>query len=188
MFNIYLVQLIMHDFITIYAYLIIATIAFAMPIVLTLLSIFSEAISQVKKQALERENTFRSLIKELTEDPNFNTREVTERSKIFMKEKKQSDIKLKLLSPKKQLLFVGFTLFSSLFLIFTDMVLRDNQWRIISHRGSIICIIFSLGMFTISIIRLKKITWALVESKIDYSQKFVEVEKDTVAQEGILNA
>jgi len=173
----------MHDFITIYAYLIIATIAFALPIVLTLLSIFSDAISTVKRDAQEKETKYRLIILELTHKPNFDTDEITERSKVFEKQKNEIEKKLDLLSPKKQLRYVGLTLFLSLLFIFIDMVLRDNQWKISSHYGSIACILLSLFLFAISIIRMKDITWTLIESKIDVSQRFIEVEPLEIAQE-----
>jgi hypothetical protein len=176
----------MHDFITIFAYLIIATIAFALPVTITLLSLFTEAIQQVKKQAEEKERILRIIIKSLTAGDNFHSHELKSRTKLLEKSEKQTKRKLNLLSPKRQLLFLGLTLFFSLAFIFCDMVLRDNKWKWQSHVSSIFFIACSITLFGIAIFRMKKITWALIGSKVEFSQQFEKVNPTGFAGEQVI--
>lgn len=173
----------MHDFITVFAYLIIATIAFAVPVIVSILSLFSEGILRVKRQTDEQIKQLKKiLLEQMEREEATETKFIKESTKSLKKLERHSQKRLRILNPKTQLLGIVIFLFISLILLCSDMVLRDNKWNYTNHTLSIYLIIGSLILFGIAMIKLKQVTWLIMTIKLEQEEerKYEVVKPSTI--------
>lgn len=148
--------------IDIYAKLIIAFISFTAPVIVFLLSIFSDGISIAKKKSNEKEVQFGKLISGME---SIKISEVEKNIKELKKEEKKNTRTLNLLNPKKQIIRIFLMLSISLISLAAHLFIKDHSLQLYNQGLSISLICLSLVAFVIAIMFLKWVAWEAIDTK-----------------------
>ena len=180
----------------IYIKLLIAIISFIAPLLINLLSIFSDGIA-VKKRKLTEFNTQAAnlLKKEINAEGADVAKLVTDNSNVFKKRTDDTNSQLVLLDPKKQIISIFPTFFYSLLLIIVNRIASDNICENILPNKSFLNLVIYLSFagsmwFAIKgVIILKRVVWAIIDVKQELAQENqkgnqqVKIEIETTKEE-----
>ena len=155
----------MQDFILVLAYLIIAMIAFAAPVIIFLLSVNSEGIQIAKEKAEIQKRELLSILASEIGKSGVKVSAIGEKHKQLKKSEQQNKERIDRLTPKIQITKISTTLFLSLLFIMADMIVRDNVLNLYSHYLSISLIILSIITLMTSIYFIKLVAWEIISTK-----------------------
>ena len=135
----------MHDFLDIYTKFIIAIISFIAPVIVYLLSVFSDGIAVITRRSKEEENQIGTLLRKkmVDEAANIDVKLIDTSNTALKESKAKNNRRIKLLDPQRQIHRIFCTLFVALFFIMLDMVVRDPQFGIYNHKLSVFLILLS---------------------------------------------
>lgn len=163
----------MQEALDIYIKLLIAIISFIAPLLINLLSIFSDGIAVKKRKFNEYEVQTTKLLKDEINSGTSNvTALISESSKAFEQRKTESNKQLNLLDPKKQIIRIFPTFFYSLVLVIINRVLADKWFDCLLnikepyyHIVLAIFLVASMYFAVRGVLILKSVVWAIVDVK-----------------------
>lgn len=163
----------------IYIKLLIAIISFIAPLLINLLSVFSDGIAIKKKRFEEFENQTTILVKDAINQEGANvTKLIADNSSSFESRKKENIIQLELLDPKRQIKRIFPTFFYSLALIIINRLFEDSVF--VGAFGTkqnaqefIINISFiaSIGFAIYGVVILYNVVWAIINVKQEIAEE-----------------
>lgn len=164
----------MHEFIDTYVKILIALISFVAPMMVLLLSIFSEAIVIVKTKYEEEQKNIQEVIANQA-----NTKgNYADLSKVIRKSLRRlwwckiwNEYRLDLLKPKRQVIKIFTALAASIGLIMGDMIVKDRFFNWYNHRLSVWLILLSFIAFIVAIIFFMQLGWAIINAKSVLSEE-----------------
>ncbi|WP_286706409.1 hypothetical protein [Flavobacterium sp. 38-13] len=158
----------MENIIEIYTKLIIAIISFIAPLIIHLLSMFSEASSHIKRKADIELQQINELVKSQVQAEGAEIQKLMKESEVLYKNraktlKRQENI----LSPKRQISRIFPILFSSLIFVALYIAAEEYCWGGADYNLLIEMSLFitSLVLSTIGVVCLKIIAWTVIEIK-----------------------
>lgn len=162
----------MQQALDIYIKLLIAIISFIAPLLINLLSVFSDGIAVKKRRLTEfEEQTARLVLDEINNEGADVAALITENSTIFKKRRDQSNKQLDLLDPKKQIIRIFPTFFYSLLLIMANGFISDIHVTEFIKTGWIIdgllilTLVGSIFFAVWGVLILRHVVWAIIEVK-----------------------
>lgn len=170
----------MHDFIEIYIKIVIQIVSFIAPLIVALLSVFSDGVGVMREKA----NTKMHGIAQLLQDPSkgdFDEKQI----KALTQASLESERIGRLLNPKRQILRVFLPLFGAIALIMTSklheasFVIPYRNWLYVT------LLICSFACTAWAVFVLKQIAWKIIETKEAMSKK--EQQKASSSITPILN-
>jgi hypothetical protein len=172
----------------IYIKLLIAIISFIAPLLINLLSIFSEGAAVKKRKLTEFESQTANILREQINAAGANIAElVKENGDVFKQKAEESTKQLELLDPKKQIIAIFPTFFYSLVLILIFQLALDDT--IAKHFNDDVVRVTKLVTFVGSIYFavkgveiLKNVTWAVIDVKKEMAE---QIEKESPKSEKI---
>lgn len=159
--------------IDIYIKLLVALISFIAPLIIHLLSVFSDGIAVVRRKYEEEQNQITKLIKEDINQEGANVGEVVDKNNNLLKQKREENTrKLNLLEPKRQIKRIFPALFFSLFIMAIYTLVYEHYTINGVFQGHKISILILWGLFLSSLALsilgvyfLQNVTWAVIEVK-----------------------
>lgn len=167
----------MQEALDIYIKLLIAVISFIAPLLINLLSIFSDGVAVKKRKLKEFETQTAKLLKDQINEEGANVPAlVNENSTVFRERAVSIQTQLDLLDPKKQVLYIFPLFFLSLLLIIVNQLVVDKknmEWLFQNCPFWL-----STGLILLSIVcaffgvkRLKNVFWAIIEVKQEIAEE-----------------
>lgn len=175
----------MHEFIDTYVKILVALISFVAPIMVLLLSIFSEAIVIVKNKYQEEQINIKSVIM----DQAGRKDDYAEFGQIIKKSLRKlrwckvwNEYRLNLLKPKRQIIRIFSALSISIGLIMFDMIVKDKYFKMYNHNLSVWLIVLSFSTFIIAVIFFMQLGWAIINAKsvISAENKSEKINKENI--------
>ena len=162
----------MTGFIDIYAKLIIAVVSFIAPLMVYLLSVYSDGIVIVRENAAEELKTIKKILAaQIAESEQFNSQQIKDSTDALKKAEKQSRRRTNLLNPKRQIYRVFITLFTALLFVMFYMLSKDPFICPYNHYISVLLISVSFLCFMYGMYILRQIAWTSIETKEDIGRK-----------------
>ena len=159
----------MHEFIDTYVKILIALISFVAPMMVLLLSIFSEAIVNVKDKYETEQKNIRNVIANQVSKRDDYTDDIEKFiSKSLRKlrwSKLKNNYRLNLLKPKRQVIKIFSGLALSIGLIMFDMIIKDKSFNMYHHKLSEWLIFSSFFIFIVVITFFMQLGWAIINAK-----------------------
>lgn len=157
----------MEGFVDLYARLIISVLSFMAPLIVYLLSVFSDGVAIIKRRSKEETNQIGELLLSqinVNFPDGFDLKVVDQSNKALKRTKKMNAVRLNLLDPKRQIYRIFSTLFMSLFCIMLYKTCDPFTWMGYTLVAS------SLICFVVGLLILKQVTWAVINIKEIISQ------------------
>lgn len=144
------------------------------PLIVYLLSIYSDGIAIARQNATERINTLGDLLKgqinEEGQSPDVS--KIIESSNEKLRDaKKESKRKLNLLNPKRQIYRIFSPLTLALFFIMLDKLFKDENVGCSNNILSVTLLFLSATCFIIGIFILKQVAWVVIDTKEEINKK-----------------
>ena len=164
----------MEKSIDIYSRLLIATITFVVPILINLLSTFTEG--ERRRMELSKkvaDDLDRAAVKKIQSNPE-NTREtISENHKKYKENEIKTNKELSLLNPLNQFWKIFSALSSSFLFLIISYFIRSNYWNLYNHSLSIIILISSVISYLVGLFLIIRIMHTISKTKkiIDNSIK-----------------
>lgn len=158
----------MHGFIDIYSKLIIAIISFIAPVIVFLLSVFSNGIAILKRRAAEEKNQIANLLRTQMNGEDFDAIVIAQSNAALEKSEQISKRKLKLLDPKRQTIRIFSVLLSTLLLVAVSMLFEDQNGvpiNVHSHQIWSYLLYGSFASFVVGLLILRQVAWAIINTK-----------------------
>lgn len=158
----------MHGFIDIYSKLIIAIISFIAPVIVFLLSVFSNGIAILKRRAAEEKNQIANLLRTQMNGEDFDAIVIAQSNAALEKSEQISKRKLKLLDPKRQIIRIFSVLLSTLLLVAVSMLFEDQNGvpiNVHSHQIWSYLLYGSFASFVVGLLILRQVAWAIINTK-----------------------
>jgi cell division protein FtsB len=156
----------------IYTKLIIAIISFIAPLIIHLLSVFSDGIAVVRRRYQEEEKQMNTLLKNEIQEMKTDGTEISEAinttNASFVKRKKNNKAKLQLLDPKRQIMRIFPVLFFSLAFIMIYKTAECKQWC--NNIGLSLLLICSIILSVVGVWFLRNVAWAVIDVKQDMAR------------------
>jgi hypothetical protein len=152
--------------IDIYSRLMIATITFVVPIIINLLSTFTEG--EKRRKALAKEIAAEldtTALKKIQANPENTRKTISETHKQYQEIEKRTNSKLLLLNPLAQFLRIFIALAFSFLLLVFNYLIRSDYWNLYNHTLSIFTLIFSLMAYCIGLFFIIRILYTISETK-----------------------
>lgn len=146
----------------IYTKLLLAFISFTAPVIVFLLSVFSDGIGIIKKNIAEKEKQFGKLITGMGQS---SLNEVEENVKKLRKEEKANKRTLNLLNPKRQIIRIFLMLTASLLFLVAYGIIKDHSLGLYNHTVAVLLLLSSLATLSIALIFLKCVAWEAIDTK-----------------------
>jgi ABC-type multidrug transport system fused ATPase/permease subunit len=143
----------MEECIDIFSRLLIATITFVVPILINLLSSFTEGEKRRKELAQSTEEEIKKkALEEIHENPDEIRITVSKTNKEYSEIDRKTKSELALLNPISQFWKIFTFLGLSLFFLLFDYLIRDNTWNLYNHNLSMFILILTgitylIGLF-----------------------------------------
>lgn len=177
----------MKEVIEIYTKLIVAIISFIAPLIIHLLSMFSEAVFNIKRLADNELKQLNELTQKQIQNPgNGNSmQDIIQKSNSQYKEREHKlKQRLDVLDPKKQIKKIFPTLFFSLVFIGLYYLANSQIWH--KEYNDQICwllILLSVIFACLGISFLKKVAWTVIEIKEEIAQELNKNKEVPVGEE-----
>jgi hypothetical protein len=176
----------MQDFVIVLAYLIIAMIAFAAPVIIFLLSVNSAGIQIAKNKAETEKKVFRRILAIEINKEDLKISAISNGIKQLKRSARRAKKRIYLLTPKVQITKIFIAFFASLIFIMADMVVRNNRWNFkwhYKHDLSICLIILSIAFLIAGIWFLKLVSWEIISTKqtIEEEGRYTQIKHSQIA-------
>ena len=175
----------MHDFVEIYIKLVIAIISFIAPLIVALLSVFSQGVGLMRKKGEVKLGNVRMLLHIETKGENMDPKKVKKAAKALSKTESEIEDTRNLLNPKRQIFRVFGPLLGSIILIMIGKLYEScmNSYYMNSEYGYqnnrtayIVCIILSSLLAGWSMYVLRQVAWKVIETKDEINRREEEKE------------
>ena len=156
----------MENCIEIYSRLLIATITFIVPIIITLLSTFAAGENRRKELARTTEEEIsKSAAEDLQANPH-NIRETIDKtSEQYKKIDKKTKKELALLNPITQFWYIFSSLSLALFCLISYFLIVNDTWKLYNHNLSIVLLLISGFSYSVSLFIIIRILYTISETK-----------------------
>lgn len=159
----------MNGFLDIYVKLIIAIISFIAPLIVYLLSVFSEGTAILTRKAKEYEMQIANLLRVEMEGvgagQSFDPKIIEENSRLLKENEKEYTKRLNLLNPHIQLVRIFIPLLSALGFVMADMLTKDPAFKIYNQYVSMGLILLSFTCFYYGIKFLRQVSKEIIDTK-----------------------
>ncbi len=156
----------MNECIDIYSRLIIATITFVGPIIIALLSSFSEGEKRRKDLTRQTEEELsQKVAREVQNNPAKIRETIHKTNEEYKKLDKEAANELGRLNPIIQFWLIYGPLSSSLILLSFDFLIRKNTWGLYSHKLSCWILAISLSTYLASVFSIVRVFFTIVRTK-----------------------
>ena len=167
----------MTGFIDIYAKLIIAVVSFIAPLMVYLLNVYSDGIVMVRKNATEELRQFKAILSsQLIDSEQLTTKLIRKSTSTLKRAESDSERKINLLTPKRQINRIFSSLFAALFFVMLYMLSKDESIVTYKHYLSVILLSLSLVCFLCGILILRQVAWISIETKEEIGKRAKEKE------------
>lgn len=156
----------MNNFIDIYSRLLIATITFVVPIIITLLSTFAAGENRRKELAKKTEEEISKQAAEAVQTNPNNIRETIDKtSKQYKEIDKKTKSELDLLNPIIQFWYIFSSLSLAFMCLIFDFLVRDNIWELYNHRLSVILLLVSILSYGSALFFIIRVLYTISKTK-----------------------
>gem|GEM_PF-5341265 len=176
----------MQEALDIYIKLLVAIISFIAPLLINLLSIFSEGVAVKTKNFEEFQNNLETLLQDAAKDGKKLSGIATEQSAILKQKTENIQAQLDLLDPKKQIKAIFPVFFYSIIAIMINRLFADAKFcNLLKWDDELLKIIWSTS-FMVSIAcaisgvnTLYKVTWNVIEVKKEIAEDTAKEKQQT---------
>lgn len=164
----------MKEAIDIYVKLLVAIISFIAPLIIHLLSVFSDGIAVVRRKFEEEERQMSKLIKEELKADDADIKNLVSTNSAAFKDKQEKNkCQLQLLEPKRQIKRIFPTLFLSLLFMMIFSLVNAHKESLLENNLDLgdtnlhLIILFSASLICsfLGVLFLKQVAWAVIEVK-----------------------
>jgi hypothetical protein len=156
----------MGNCIDIYSRLIIATITFVVPIIINLLSTFSDGEKRRKELAKTVEDEVgKQAVEEVQVNPEKIKETIDKTSKKYQQLEKKTKNELRLLNPIVQFWNIFSSLGLSFGLLLFDFLIRDNVWGLYNHKLSFSVLVLSGLAYATALFFIVRILYTISRTK-----------------------
>lgn len=162
----------LHDFIEIYIKLVIAIVSFIAPLIVALLSVFSDGVGVMREKINAKTQGIARLLHDQTKGGgHFDNDQVNKSTKALTEAQGENQTIGNLLNPKRQIKRVFIPLIGSLFFIMLSKL--NEASLVITYRDWVYIVLLSLSFVctVLSILVLKQIAWKVIETKDEISRR-----------------
>lgn len=162
----------MKECIDIFSRILVATITFAVPIIINLLSSFADGEKRRKElESHTRAEIEKKASEELQSNPSNFKETISKTSKAFLDNEKKTKQEIDKLNPIKQFWNIFFTLLFSMFFLLTNYIIRTNTWNTYNHTASVITLLLSVSGYSFALFFLIRILYTINDAKRDLLSK-----------------
>ena len=156
----------MKECIDLYSRLIIATITFVGPIIITLLSTFSAGKKRREELARETEEKIsQKAANDVQNNPHTIRDTITKTKQEYEQLDKQTQNELRSLSPIVQFWHIFSRLGISLLLLLFSYLIRSDKWNLYNHLMSIIVLTLSVLFYFYALYYLIRVLYTIINTK-----------------------
>lgn len=159
----------MDGFIDIYSKLIISILSFIAPVIVYLLSVFSEGITIIRRKTNEEKSQILNLLKMQVQSASFNSRDLDASNKALKGLDLNNGNRTNLLNPKKQIVRIFTPLFLALVFIMIVKLINTISWDYKEYI-SYTLVFLSLICFGLGMNYIKQVAWVIIETKEDIAK------------------